>query len=125
MSRKYDAVVVGARVAGASTAMLLAQSGLKVLVVERGRYGSDTLSTLALMRGGVLQLARWGVLDAVREAGTPPIHATSFHYGDDVVEVAIKPRDGVDALYSPRRTVLDRLLADAAVEAGAEIRYGV
>ncbi len=52
----YDAVVVGARAAGAATAMLLARHGLRVLVVDRSRYGADTLSTHALMRGGVLQL---------------------------------------------------------------------
>ena len=55
-SQHYDAVVVGARAAGASTAMLLARRGLRVLAVERAGYGSDTLSTHALMRGGVEQL---------------------------------------------------------------------
>ena len=62
----YDAIVVGARCAGAPTAMLLARQGLRVLAVDRSRYGSDTLSTLALMRGAVIQLDRWGVLDAVK-----------------------------------------------------------
>ena len=56
----YDVIVVGARAAGASTAMLLARAGLRVLLVDRAAYGSDTLSTHALMRGGVLQLFRWG-----------------------------------------------------------------
>ena len=60
--RGWDVVVVGARVAGAATAMLLAREGLRVLCVDRSRYGSDTLSTHALMRGGVLQLQRWGLL---------------------------------------------------------------
>ena len=55
----YDVVVVGARCAGAATAMLLARAGASVLVVEQGSRGADTLSTLALMRAGVLQLARW------------------------------------------------------------------
>jgi len=121
----YDAVIVGARCAGAATAMLLARRGLKVLAVERSRYGSDTMSTHALMRGGVLQLHRWGVLDAVRAAGTPAVRRTSFIYGDEVVAVDIVSRDGVDALYSPRRTVLDRVLADAAADAGAELAFGV
>ena len=121
----YDAVIVGARCAGAATAMLLARRGLDVLAVDRSRYGSDTMSTHALMRGGVLQLARWGVLDAVRDAGTPAVRRTSFIYGDDVVAVDIVSRDGVDALYSPRRTVLDRVLADAAADAGAELVFGV
>jgi 2-polyprenyl-6-methoxyphenol hydroxylase-like FAD-dependent oxidoreductase len=69
---RYDAIVVGARPAGAATAMLLGRAGRRVLLVERAQYGADTLSTHALMRGGVLQLHRWGLLDAVRDAGTPP-----------------------------------------------------
>ena len=122
---RYDTVVVGGRVAGASTAMLLARQGLRVLMVERSRYGSDTLSTLALMRAAVLQLSRWGVLDGLQAAGTPAIRSTSFYYGDEAIDIALKPRDGIDALYSPRRTVLDPLLVDAAVAAGVDVWHGV
>jgi flavin-dependent dehydrogenase len=83
------------------------------------------LSTLALMRAGVLQLSRWGLLEAIRNAGTPRIEVTTFHYGSNTVEIPIKSRDGVDALYAPRRTVLDPLLADAAASWGAQIAYRV
>src|SRR5262245_11772013 len=121
----YDAVVVGARCAGAATARLLARAGLTVLLVEQGLPGADTLSTLALMRAGVLQLSRWGLLDAIEAAETPRIETTTFHYGNDAVEIPIKPRDGVDALYAPRRTLLDPLLADAAQASGAEVAYRV
>lgn len=124
-SRQYDAIVVGARAAGAATAMLLARQGLDVLIVDRGHRGSDTLSTLALMRSGVMQLRRWGLLDAVIEAGTPPIRRTLFHYGDETLAVRIEPAFGVDALYAPRRTVLDPILAAAAEKAGAEMRFRV
>src|SRR6185503_5946178 len=103
----YDVVVVGARCAGAATAMLLARHGLSVLLFDRDRRAADTLSTLAMMRAGVLQLHRWGLLERLRAAGTPAIRSTSFVYGDDVTTVPIKSRDGVDALYAPRRTVLD------------------
>ncbi|HUK63992.1 MAG TPA: FAD-dependent oxidoreductase, partial [Dongiaceae bacterium] len=68
LSPRYDAVVVGARCAGAATAMLLARRGLSVLLFDRDRLGADTLSTLAMMRAGVLQLHRWGLLEAVRGA---------------------------------------------------------
>jgi len=121
----YDVAIVGARAAGAATAYLLARQGLDVLVVDRSRYGSDTLSTHALMRGGVLQLLRWGLLDDVIAAGTPPVRLTTFRYANDVVPIKIKPSDGVDALYAPRRTVLDPILVDAAVAAGATVRFGV
>jgi 2-polyprenyl-6-methoxyphenol hydroxylase-like FAD-dependent oxidoreductase len=121
---RYDAIVVGARCAGAATALLLARHGLRVLVVDRSAHGTDTLSTLAMMRGGVVQLDRWGLLPAVKAAGTPTIRTTTFHYGDERIEVPIKVRGAVDGLYAPRRTVLDSLLADAAGEAGATIVRG-
>lgn len=119
----YDVVIVGARCAGASTAMLLARRGLDVLLVDRDVRGADTLSTLALMRGGVLQLARWGLLDGIRAGDTPKIETTTFHYDGEPLEIRIKPRDGVDALYAPRRTLLDPLLADAAAAAGADVAW--
>lgn len=121
----YDVAVVGARAAGAATAFLLARAGLRVLVVDRSRYGTDTMSTHALMRGGVLQLSRWGLLDEIVAAGTPAVRRTTFRYGDNVVPIAVKPAHGVDVLYAPRRTVLDPVLVDAAARAGADVRFGV
>jgi flavin-dependent dehydrogenase len=122
---KVDVVIVGARCAGASTALLLARAGARVVVVDRGRYGTDTLSTHALMRGAVLQLHRWGVLPAIVEHGTPAVTATTFGYHHEDVTVAIEPKHGVEALYAPRRTLLDGLLSAMAVESGAEVIYGV
>ena len=116
---RYDAIIVGARAAGAATAMLLARRGLRVLVVDRARYGSDTLSTHALMRPAVMQLDRWGLLDTVLASGAPPVRRAVFHYPDARVALDIEP------LYAPRRTVLDALLVDAAIAAGAEVRFGV
>ena len=122
---RYDVVVVGARVAGASTALLLARAGLKVALLDRSAAGSDTLSTHALMRAGVLQLFRWGLLERVVAAGTPPVRQVRFHYADAAsAHVSIRPSPGVDALYAPRRHVLDQILADAAAEAGVDVRYG-
>lgn len=119
----YDVVVVGARPAGAATAMLLARAGLRVLALDRSAPDVDTISTHALMRGGVLQLSRWGVLDEIVAAGTPAVRTTVYTYGGERREIAIKPAHGVDALYAPRRTVLDPLLARAAGDAGADVRY--
>jgi 2-polyprenyl-6-methoxyphenol hydroxylase-like FAD-dependent oxidoreductase len=111
---RYDAVIAGARVAGAATALLLARAGLRVLVVDPVERGRDTLSTHALMRGGVMQLSRWGLLDAVRDADTPRITRTTFHYEDESIAIPIEPHGDVDGLYAPRRTVLDTVLIDAA-----------
>ncbi len=117
-------VVVGARVAGASTALLLARAGVRVALVDAAQYGADTVSTHGLMRAGVLQLSRWGLLDRVETAATPPIRRTMFRYpGTEPVRVAIRSSQGVPALYAPRRRLLDRLLVDAAAEAGADVMH--
>jgi flavin-dependent dehydrogenase len=122
MYHHYDAIVVGGRCAGAATAMLLARGGMRVLVIEAARPETDTLSTHALMRGGVLQLHRWKLLDAIVAAGTPAIVSTEFAYGDEIETVDIRPGGGISALRAPRRTVLDPLLLEAARAAGAEVR---
>lgn len=123
MSTTHDVIVVGARCAGAATAMLLARRGLRVLVLDRARYGSDAVSTHALMRGGVRHLHRWGLLDQIIAAGTPPVTKVVFHYPDEITPISLKPAAGVDALYAPRRTVLDPVLADAAMAAGADLSF--
>jgi 2-polyprenyl-6-methoxyphenol hydroxylase-like FAD-dependent oxidoreductase len=118
----YDAIIVGARVAGSATAMLLARRGLKVLAVDRATFPSDTLSTHQVQVPGVARLARWGVLDAVLAAGTPPTRSVRFDPGNVVVSARMPTVDGVDLMCSPRRTLLDKLLVDAARAAGAEVR---
>ncbi|MET0490910.1 MAG: FAD-dependent oxidoreductase, partial [Acidimicrobiales bacterium] len=120
-----DVVVVGARCAGAATAMLLARQGHRVTLVDRATFPSDTISTHAVARGGVVQLARWGLLDAVLASGAPAIRRVRFYVGGEVIDRAIKERSGVDLLVAPRRHVLDHLLVEAAREAGAEVRTGV
>lgn len=120
----YDVVVVGARCAGAATAMLLARGGLSVLAIDRSPYGSDTLSTHALLRGAMVQLVRWGLADRVRQSGAALVRRTTFHYADQAVPIDIAPRDGVEWLAAPRRTVLDALLVDEARRAGATVVHG-
>ena len=123
-----DVVVVGARCAGAATALLLARAGpARCSSSTAGGYGSDTLSTHALMRGGVLQLHRWGLLRRCAR-GTPAVRTTTFHYGDARAStVAIKARDGVDALLRRGARCSTRVLVDAARDArrrGAARRTG-
>lgn len=121
----HDVIVVGARAAGAATALLLARLGHDVLVVDRTALPSDTISTHQLARTGVVALHRWGLLDDVIASGAPAIRQVVFHGGQERVVRDIKDKSGVDCLVAPRRWVLDTLLADAAIRAGATVRYGV
>ena len=120
----YDALIVGARVAGAATALRLASAGARVLLVDRDPAIGDTLSTHALMRPGVELLARWGLLDDLLEAGTPYVRQAVFQYGRERVTVPIRPTETSLGLVAPRRFLLDRVILDAALAAGAELSLG-
>src|SRR5262245_62943736 len=65
---RHDVVVVGGRVAGSATAMLLARLGHDVVVADQATFPSDTPSTHAIARSGVVQLRRWGLLDEVLDS---------------------------------------------------------
>jgi len=106
--------------------MQLARGGARVLMVDRKQPGTDTLSTHALMRGAVVMLHRWNLLETIIEAGTPWVSSASFIYGkSEAVSVELRAEGAVKGLCAPRRTLLDRVLAEAAVEAGVEARFGV
>jgi flavin-dependent dehydrogenase len=124
VTKHYDAIVVGARCAGAPTAMLLARRGHRVLLLDKATFPSDTMSTHVVHPPGVAALARWGLLDRLRATGCPPIATYSFDFGPVKIAGSPRPIDGVDVAYCPRRTALDALLVDAAVEAGVELREG-
>jgi 2-polyprenyl-6-methoxyphenol hydroxylase-like FAD-dependent oxidoreductase len=121
MSNAYDVIVVGARCAGSPTAMLLARKGYRVLVVDRATFPSDTISTHIVQPRAVGALARWGLLDRLRATGCPPIHTYTYDFGVMTISGAPGTADAPVA-YCPRRTVLDKLLVDAAVEAGVDVR---
>ena len=122
---RHDVVIVGGRVAGSAAAMLLARLGHDVVVVDQASFPSDTISTHAIARSGVVQLRRWGLLDAVLDSGAPAIRQVTFHALGESVSRTIKHKAGVGFVVAPRRYVLDTILAAAAQRAGADVRHGV
>jgi flavin-dependent dehydrogenase len=122
---RHDVVIVGGRVAGAATAMLLARLGHDVVVVDQASFPSDTVSTHAIARSGVVQLRRWGLLDPVLDSGAPAIRQVTFHAGGESVSRMIKHKAGVGLVVAPRRYVLDTIIVAAAGRAGADVRTGV
>jgi flavin-dependent dehydrogenase len=118
----YDAIVVGARCAGSPTAMLLARMGYKVLLLDKAAFPSDTLSTHFIHQPGIVRLKRWGLLDKVSESNCPPVRRQRLDLGPFALVAEPIPIEGVEESYCPRRTVLDKILVDAAVDADAELR---
>jgi len=122
---RWDVVVVGARAAGSATALLLARMGHDVLVLDRAVFPADTLSTHQIARTGVVQLHRWGLLRTVLDSGAPAIRQVTFSTPTESTTRTIKNKSGVDILVAPRRYILDPIVAQAAADAGAEVRFGV
>jgi len=120
----YDAIVVGARCAGSPTAMLLARKGYRVLLVAKATFPSDTMSTHFIRLPGVARLKHWGVLDKIIASNCPPIPKFTIDLGPFALVGTPPPVEDVTMFYAPRRTVLDKILVDAAVAAGAELREG-
>ncbi|WP_155372913.1 FAD-dependent oxidoreductase [Catellatospora vulcania] len=118
----YDVIVVGARCAGSPTAMLFARLGYRVLLLERSAFPSDKISTLYIQQPGVARLKRWGVLDAVVATGCPELDHVVYELDEVRVEGCAAAVDGVSSAYAPRRHLLDQILAEAAVAAGAELQ---
>ena len=122
-ANQYDVIVVGARCAGSPTAMLLARKGHKVLLLDRATFPSDTISTHLIHPPGVAALKRWGLLERLVSTGCPPIDTYAFDMGPFVISGSPGSEES-PVSYAPRRTVLDKLLIDAADEAGVDIRTG-
>ncbi len=119
----YDAIVIGARCAGSPLAMLLARRGARVLLLDRATFPADIPHGHFIHRHGPRRLRDWGLLSRVA-ARTPAIATMIFDMGDFPLLVRDLVEDGVAWGYGPRRTTLDKILVDAAVESGAELREG-
>src|SRR6516165_9728432 len=117
--REYDAIVVGARCAGAASAMLLARRGFDVLLVDRARFPSEIPHGHYVHMHGPPRLAAWGLLDRVLATGAPAITSITTDLGDFPLTGRDLVVDGVPVGVAPRRAVLDQALIDAAIEAGA------
>jgi 2-polyprenyl-6-methoxyphenol hydroxylase-like FAD-dependent oxidoreductase len=122
---RHDVVIVGARAAGAATALLLSRLGHDVVLVDRTIFPADTLSTHQIARAGVVQLHRWGLLPAVLASGAPAIRQVTFTAAGESVTRTVKHKAGVDLLVAPRRYILDTIVAEAAAHAGVHMRHGV
>src|SRR5436305_8836378 len=119
----YDAIVIGARCAGSPTAMLLARKGYRVLLLDKASFPSDVVSTHVIWPHGCEILDRWGLLEKLARTGCPPIALKmTFDVGPFALHGGVVDANGGRGGFCPRRTILDKLLVDAAVMSGAELR---
>ena len=129
---RFDVAVVGARCAGAPLALELARHGLRVCVLDRARFPSDTASTHVIQPRGVAVLDRLGLRADVESAGAVPVERFTLVTDDARIDpdpadprlAAILATDRPPGLCA-RRLVLDQVLVAAAAGAGADVRPAV
>ena len=120
MAERFDVIIVGARCAGSPLAILLARAGLRVCVVDRARFPSDTASTHGVQPSGVKILDQLGVLEPLLKV-TPAIERATIAFDDARVVTDFTALVGAP-MVSARRVTLDAILLEAAAAAGAEVR---
>ncbi|MDQ4142985.1 MAG: NAD(P)/FAD-dependent oxidoreductase [Actinomycetota bacterium] len=119
---RWDVIVVGARIAGAATALQLARRGHKVLLIDRNRFPSDHLSTHVIQLSGLKVLSELGLLKGVAATGAPPITKFKLQAGPFTLTGRPVPAGPITDTLCVRRTKLDQVLVDAARRSGAEVR---
>jgi flavin-dependent dehydrogenase len=122
---RYDVIVVGARCAGSPLAALLAREGVRVALVERATFPRDTFSSHVFETDALTFLAGLGLIEKLRATGAPLVGRTDTKVEDVELSMDLPLRAGdVGGMMSIRRNLLDPILAEAAAEAGADLRTG-
>jgi menaquinone-9 beta-reductase len=117
----FDVIIVGARCAGSPLATLLARAGLRVCVVDKAGFPSDTPSTHAVQPCGVKILEDLGVLEPLLKIA-PPIERGTMLLDDARIEVSGLSELVGAPMVNARRVTLDAILIEAAAAAGADVR---
>jgi 2-polyprenyl-6-methoxyphenol hydroxylase-like FAD-dependent oxidoreductase len=119
-----DAVIVGARCAGGTLALSLAERGWDVLMVDRDTFPSETISTHGVYPNTLARFEQLGVMDTLRASHELPLLASRLVGLGNEVAGLYTPIDGYDRMAIPRRSALDAAIIDTALAAGAEGRFG-
>jgi 2-polyprenyl-6-methoxyphenol hydroxylase-like FAD-dependent oxidoreductase len=119
----YDAIIVGARCAGTTLGASLASAGWRVLMLDKDPLGSDTLSTHVVFPNTIARLQQLEVLERISQRHQlRPVAYRMRMLGREFAG-AFTPVGGHERCLSIRRPALDRALAEAAMDAGAEARF--
>ncbi|HET9587868.1 MAG TPA: NAD(P)/FAD-dependent oxidoreductase [Anaerolineales bacterium] len=105
-----DVIVVGARVAGSALAALLGGQGHRVLLLEKARFPSDTLSTHFFRAPALRVFERLGVLEEVQSAAPPLTTVWNYMDGHVVSEPVHAPEEHLRYFLCERRITLDWIL---------------
>jgi len=107
--QEYDVIVIGARVAGSVLATLLGEAGYRVLVLDRAKFPSDSLSTHFFRWPAFQAFQRMGAFEVVQEAA-PHLEMMLNDIDGQVIDEPVNGQDGLDYFMCLRRITLDWIL---------------
>ena len=92
----FDAIVVGAGIAGSSVAFRLGREGRKVLVLERDLQQPDRIVGELLQPGGYLKLKELGLAQCVEGIDAVTVNGYAIFKGEDVAVTKYPVAQGSD-----------------------------
>jgi flavin-dependent dehydrogenase len=121
----YDVIIVGARVAGSVLATRLGQLGNRVLLLEKGNFPSDTLSTSFFRAPALRIFEKIGVLDEVKSAAPSLEILWNYIDGHVLSEPVDAEEEHLRFFICERRITLDWILFQRlSREPHVELRQG-
>lgn len=123
MRKNFDAIIIGGGPAGASAAILLAEAGWRVAVIEQHSFPRRKVCGECLAASNLPLLARLGVGNAFAELAGPPLREVALISGERTVRAALPPLPHDDFPWGAAlgRETLDTLLLAQAARSGADV----
>jgi len=116
--QEYDTVIVGARVAGSVLASMLGEAGHRILVLDRAKFPSDSLSTHFFRWPALQAFQRIGVFDEVQQSAPHMVNVLTDIDGQ-VFEEPVMGQDDLDYFLCLRRITLDWILVQRMQQVSA------
>jgi 2-polyprenyl-6-methoxyphenol hydroxylase-like FAD-dependent oxidoreductase len=123
VSARCDAIVIGAGVAGATAAILLARAGWSVAVVEKSVFPRRKVCGECIAATNLTLLDALGIGAEVAALAGPPLERVALYVGDETVIADLPPLRGKHPPWGRAlgRDRLDALLLQRARDAGAAV----
>jgi flavin-dependent dehydrogenase len=123
-TEQAEILIIGAGPAGAVAAGMLRQQGRQVLILEKEQFPRFSIGE-SLLPQSMEYIEAAGMLQAVVEAGFQYKNGAAFTCGDRHTQFDFREKfsEGWSTTYQVQRADFDKVLADCAEKAGAEIRY--